>query len=296
MESYNMATSNTSMNDKICLVTGATSGIGKATALGLAQRGATVIITGRNQAKGEEALSEIKARSNNDKVNLMLADFASLESTRQLAEQFKQKYQQLHVLINNAGLAAYKRQVTQDGFEKTFEVNYVAPFLLTNLLLDTIKASAPARIINVSSEAQAAGKIYFNDLQLEKNFNFGRAYSQSKLAEVLFTYELARKLQGTGVTVNCLHPGVVATNIWQHSPSFIRPVIKSLVNLFALTPEEGARTSLYLATSPDVADVTGKYFTKSVPKRSSEISYNEAAQQQLWDMSVQMVKLPVTVS
>ena len=291
-----MATSNTSMNDKICLVTGATSGIGKATALGLAQRGATVIITGRNQAKGEEALSEIKARSNNDKVNLMLADFASLESTRQLAEQFKQKYQQLHVLINNAGLAAYKRQVTQDGFEKTFEVNYVAPFLLTNLLLDTIKASAPARIINVSSEAQAAGKIYFNDLQLEKNFNFGRAYSQSKLAEVLFTYELARKLQGTGVTVNCLHPGVVATNIWQHSPSFIRPVIKSLVNLFALTPEEGARTSLYLATSPDVADVTGKYFTKSVPKRSSEISYNEAAQQQLWDMSVQMVKLPVTVS
>src|SRR6266480_4881819 len=202
-----MPTLNTSMQGKVCVVTGANSGIGKATAMGLAQMGATVVMICRDPAKGEEAQHEIKEKSGNDAIDLMLADLTSQASIRQLAENIQQRYQQLHVLINNAGGVNLTRRGTSDGFEATFAVNYLAPCPLTNLLLDKLKASSPARIVNVSSESHQSGYITMDDLEFEKGYRLMRAYGQSKLALVLFTYELARRLQGAGVTANCLHPG-----------------------------------------------------------------------------------------
>src|SRR5947208_1507841 len=191
-----MPSSNTSMQGKVCIVTGANSGIGKATTLGLAQMGATVVMVCRDQSKGEQAQNEIKEKSENDAIDLMLADLSSQESIHRLAENFQQHYQQLHVLINNAGVANLSRRETVDGLEMTFAVNYLAPFLLTNLLLDKLKTSAPARIVNVSSAAHTSGSIQMDDLQAEKLYRPMRTYPQSKLAVVLFTYELARRLQG----------------------------------------------------------------------------------------------------
>jgi NAD(P)-dependent dehydrogenase (short-subunit alcohol dehydrogenase family) len=288
-----MLTSNTSMQGKICMVTGANSGIGKATAMGLAEMGATVVMVSRDLARGKAAQSEIKAKSGNDAVDLLLADLSSQQSIRQLAEDFKQRYSQLHVLINNAGMSSLRRRETVDGLEVTFAVNHLAPFLLTNVLLDVIKASAPSRIINVSSDAHEAGYIKMDDLQSEKKYM--RAYGQSKLALVLFTYELARRLQGTGVTANCLHPGFVATNFGQNGTGPLgRGVIKFL-SRFGMSPEEGAKTSIFLATSPEVEGVTGKYFVKSIPKRSAPITYDETLQRQLWEESARLVKLPMKV-
>jgi NAD(P)-dependent dehydrogenase (short-subunit alcohol dehydrogenase family) len=219
-----MSITRTNMQGKICLVTGANSGIGKATVMGLARQGATVIMVSRNAAKGEAARDELRAKSGNSAIDLLLADLSSQQSIRQLAENFKQRYTQLHVLINNAGGYYMKRQESPDGLEMTLAVNYLAPFLLTNLLLDTLKASAPARIINVSSTAQASNFIDMDDLQATKHYSGGRAYGQSKLAEVLFTYELARRLQGTGVTANCLHPGFVASNFGQSNANPSAPL------------------------------------------------------------------------
>ena len=291
-----MPTMNTSMQGKICLVTGATSGIGKATALGLAQMGATVVMVGRDREKGEAVQREIKTKSGNEAVDLLLADLSSQESIRQLAEDFLQRYTKLHVLINNAGLISLRRRETVDGLEVTFAVNLLAPFLLTNLLLDVIKASAPSRIINVSSASHEAGYINMDDLQLEGHYRYLRAYGQSKLALVLFTYELARRLQGTGVTANCLHPGFVASNFGQNGTG---PISRAVVNLifssFGISPEEGAKTSIFLATSPEVEGVTGKYFVKSIPKRSAPITYDESLQRQLWEESARLVKLPMKV-
>lgn len=287
-------TLNTSMQGKICLVTGATSGIGKATALGLAQMGASVVIVSRDREKGEAVQREIKTESRNDAVDLLLADLSSQESIRQLVDNFLERYTKLHVLINNAGTVSLRRRETVDGLETTFAVNQLAPFLLTNLLLDVIKASAPSRIINVSSNSHEAGYIKMDDLQSEKHYRFMRAYGQSKLALVLFTYELARRLQGTGVTANCLHPGFVATNIGQDGSG---PVGRALVNLIfsslGISPEEGAKTTIFLATSPEVEGVTGKYFVKSIPKRSVPVTYDETLQRQLWEESARLVKLPV---
>lgn len=291
-----MPTLNTSMQGKICMVTGATSGIGKETALGLAQMGAIVVLVGRDHARGEAAQSEIKTKSGNNAVDLLLADLSSQESIRQLAESFLQKYTQLHVLINNAGVFMLTRRKTVDGLEMTFAVNQLAPFLLTNLLLDVLKSSAPARIVNVSSDAHEAGYIKMDDLQAEKQYRFMRPYGQSKLAVVLFTYELARRLQGTGVTANCLHPGFVATNIGQSGVGSVgRAVVKFIFSNLGISAEEGAKTSIYLASSPDVEGVTGKYFVKSIPKRSAAISYDETLQRQLWEESARLVKLPVKV-
>jgi len=280
------------MQGKICMVTGANSGIGKATALELAQMGATVVMVCRDRAKGEEAQNEITTKSRNNAVDLLLADLSSQQSIRQLVENFQHHYTHLHVLINNAGAAfPGRRRETVDGLEMTFAVNYLAPFLLTNLLLDVLKASAPARIVNVSSDAQASGYIQMDDLQSEKLYRPMRTYPQSKLAVVLFTYELARRLQGTGVTANCLHPGFVATHIGQ---SDVGPAVRLLVKVigsFGASPQEGAKTSIYLASSPDVEGVTGKYFVKSIPKRSAAISYDESLQQQLWEQSAKMVNV-----
>jgi NAD(P)-dependent dehydrogenase (short-subunit alcohol dehydrogenase family) len=289
-----MLTVNSSMQGKTCMVTGANSGIGKATALGLAQMGANVVMVARDRARGEVAQNEVKAKSGNNSVDLLVADLSSQESIRKLVENFKQHYKQLHVLINNAGVFMLTRRETVDGLEVTFAVNYLAPFLLTNLLLDVLKASVPARIVNVSSEAHENGYIKMDDLQTKKNYRAFRAYGQSKLALVMFTYELARRLQGTGVTANCLHPGFVATNIGQSGVVPVaRPVAKFVLSLLGISPEEGAKTSIYLATSTDVEDVTGKYFVKSVISRSAPISYDESLQRQLWDESAKLVKLPV---
>ncbi len=289
-----MLTVNTSMQGKACMVTGANSGIGKATALGLAQVGANVVMVARDRARGEVAQNEVKAKSGNNSVDLLVADLSSQQSIRQLVENFKQHYKQLYVLINNAGVFMLTRRETVDGLEITFAVNYLAPFLLTNLLLDVLKASAPARIVNVSSEAHENGYIKMDDLQAKKNYRSFRAYGQSKLALVMFTYELARRLQGTGVTANCLHPGFVATNIGQSGVVPVaRPVAKFVLSFLGISPEEGAKTSIYLATSTDVEDVTGKYFVKSVIRRSAPISYDESLQRQLWEGSAKLVKLPV---
>lgn len=291
-----MQTLNTSMQGKVCIVTGANSGIGKATSLGLAQMGATVVMVCRERTKGEEAQNEIKTKSGNDAIDLLLADLSSQDSLRQLVENFLQHYTQLHVLVNNAGGVNLSRRVTVDGFEMTFAVNYLAPFLLTNLLLDKLKASAPARIVNVSSESHQSGYIKMDDLQLEKKYRLMRAYGQSKLALVLFTYELARRLQGAGVTANCLHPGFVATNIGQSGVGRVgRSIVKLIFSSLGISPEEGAKTSIYLASSPDIEGVTGKYFVKSIPVRSAPISYDESLQRQLWEESAKLVNLPVKV-
>jgi len=287
-----MSILNNRMQGKVCMVTGANSGIGKATALGLAQMGATVVMVCRDRARGEAAQSEIKTKSGNTSVDLLLADLSSQQSIRQLVESFKQSYTQLHVLINNAGVFMLRRRATVDGLEMTFAVNFLAPFLLTNLLLDLLKASAPARIVNVSSEAHEGGFIKIDDLQTKKHYRPMRAYGQSKLALVLFTYELARRLEGTGVTANCLHPGFVATNIGQSGLGLIgRTVAKFILTLLGISPEEGAKTSIYLASSPDVEGITGKYFVKSMARESAPISYDESLQRQLWEKSATLVNL-----
>jgi len=286
-----MPTVNSSMHGKICMVTGANSGIGKATALALAQMGATVVMVCRDRARGEEARSEITTKSRNNAVDLLLADLSSQQSIRQLVEHFKQRYTHLHVLINNAGAAFPGRRETVDGLEMTFAVNYLAPFLLTNLLLDVLKASAPARIVNVSSNSHKSGYIQMDDLQEEKRYRSMQVYGQSKLAVVLFTYELARRLQGTGVTANCLHPGFVATHFGQRDVGPAFRLLVKLIGSFGTSPQKGAKTSIYLASSPEVEGVTGKYFVKSIPKRSAAISYDESLQRQLWEQSAKLVNV-----
>ncbi len=286
-----MPTIDSSMQGKICMITGANSGIGKETALGLARMGASVVMVCRDRARGEAAQNEVKLKSGNNKVDLLLADLSSQQSIRQLVEDFQSRYSQLHVLVNNAGVYMLTRRETVDGLEMTFAVNTLAPFLLTDLLLDTLKASAPARIINVSSAAHEQGYLNLDDLQSRQGFPLMRAYGQSKLALLMLTYALARRLEGTGVTANALHPGFVATNIGQSGvPAFLRPLVRLILAIPGLSPEEGAKTSIYLASSPDVADISGRYFVKSIPVRSIPISYDEALQEKLWEACARLVK------
>ena len=286
-----MPTVTSSMQGKICLVTGANSGIGKATALALAQMGATVVMVCRDRARGEQARSEIITQSKNNAVELLLADLSSQQSIRQLVEHFQQHYTHLHVLINNAGAAFPGRRETVDGVEMTLAVNYLAPFLLTHLLLDVLKASAPARVVNVSSGSHEAGYIKLDNLQSKNPYGSMKVYGQAKLAVVLFTYELARRLEGTGVTVNCLHPGFVATHFGQRDAGPAFRLLVKVIGSFGTSPEKGAKTSIYLASSPKVEDVTGHYFVKSMPKRSASISYDELLQRHLWEQSAQLVNV-----
>jgi NAD(P)-dependent dehydrogenase (short-subunit alcohol dehydrogenase family) len=278
------------MKDKVVMITGANSGIGKAASLALARMGATVVMVVRNKERGEAARSEIIRKTQNNSVGLLLADLSSLESVRQLAADFKKKYPKLDVLINNAGLFNQRRRVTSDGYENTFATNYLASFLLTNLQLDLLKAAAPSRIINVSSVGHYNGHINFDDLNLEKEYGGWKAYGQSKLALVLFTHELARKLQGTGVTVNAVHPGTVATNIWSRP---LGPVgfIMALPKLFMTSPEKGAETIVYLASSSDAKVLNGEYLEKLKVKKSSDESYDEEIAQRLWDVSAKLTHL-----
>jgi NAD(P)-dependent dehydrogenase (short-subunit alcohol dehydrogenase family) len=273
------------MAGKICLVTGATSGIGKVTATALAAQGAEVILVGRNRQKAEDSVRWIKSETGNEAVDYLLADFSDLQEVRELAISFKEKYSRLDVLVNNAGAFFNSRNKTGYGVEATFLVNHLAPFLLTNLLLETIQNSAPARIINVASDAHKMGKIDFDDLEF-KRFYFGMlAYGRSKLANILFTYELDRRLAGCGVTVNSLHPGQIATDIWRTNFSIFGPALKWLMGLFALTPEEGADTTIYLASSPDVDHISGKYFVKREPVPSSPTTYDTKLAQSFWQLS-----------
>jgi len=277
-----------SMEGKICIITGANSGIGKVTAIGLAKMNATIIMMCRSKERGEEAQKEIIELTGNKKVDLFLCDLSSQESIRKFVSEFKSKYQKLHVLINNAGVMLSKRIVSVDGLEMNFAVNYLAPFLLTNLLLDVLKKSAPSRIINVSSAAHRMAKIDFDDLQSEKmKYRLFKIYGASKLALMLFSYELSRKLEGTSVTVNTLHPGVVNTNLGQDQSSFS----KGFAKLFFKKPEKGAETSIYLASSQEVEGITGKYFAKKQQKQSSEESYNEDYAERLWELSTEMTQL-----
>lgn len=282
------------MKDKTVLITGATNGIGKAAALEISKQGATLVIIGRDQTKTETVVNELRSTSGNNNVDYLLADLSSQASIRKLADDFKAKYSKLEVLINNAGGVFDKRQTTVDGLEYTFAFNHLAYFLLTHLLLDVLKASAPSRIINVSSSAEGFGKIDFDDLQSEKKYSGFPVYSTSKLANVMFTYELAKRLQGTGVTANALHPGRVKTGFGDNSQTpMMRLLMAAIKNLGALTPEQGADTVVYLATSPEVETITGKYFDKRKEKKTNPQSYDDSANKRLWDESARLVKLNV---
>jgi retinol dehydrogenase 14 len=281
------------MNGKTVLITGGTAGIGKATAQGLAALGAHVVLVARDPAKGDRTVAELRRQTGNDRVEMLLADLSAQASVRALAAQVD-RFPRLDVLINNAGGFWATRRTTVDGLEHTFAVNHLAPFLLTNLLLDKLKASAPARVVTVSSGAQAMGKLNFADLQGEKGYNGQFAYNQSKLANVMFCYALARRLEGTGVTSTVLHPGIARTNFGHDDPT---PMIKMIITWFKpflKTPEKGARTSIYLASSPEVEGVTAEYFSGRRVRRSAKLSHDHAAGERLWHESERLVGLTVT--
>lgn len=278
------------MKDKVCLVTGGTGGIGLATARGLAEQGATVVVAGRDQGKGASAAARLRQETGNPAVEFMGADLSAMGEVRRLAEEFGERHAYLHVLVNNAGGFYRKRRLSADGIEMIWALNYLSPFLLTNLLLATLQGSGPARIVNVSSDMQRIGQIDFADLQGERRYSNVRAYAQSKLALIMFTYELARRLEGTQVTANAVHPGFVATDIYRDygwPTKLVRPIIR----LIALSPEEGAQTSLYVASSPEVAGVSGQYFKEQVPAASTPASYDADAARRLWEIAVEMTGL-----
>jgi NAD(P)-dependent dehydrogenase (short-subunit alcohol dehydrogenase family) len=280
------------IKDKVCMVTGANSGIGKQTALGLAKMGAHVVMVCHSKKRGEAARAEITDESGNDAVDLMIADLVSQKEIRRLAKDFKNRYNRLDVLINNAGVSLDKKKESPDGVEVTFTVNYFAPFLLTHLLLDILKASAPSRVVNVSSFVHRwTNKIRFDDLARENGFSATGVYAESKLAVLMFSYELARRLAGTGITVNALNPGLVNTNLGHDFTGFLSITGWVLKNVFAISPQKGALTSIYLASSPEVEGVTGKYFFKQKPKSSSKVSYNEEDWQRLWNISEKLTGL-----
>ncbi len=275
------------MKGRVCLVTGATSGIGKVTARALAGMGATVLVVGRNQAKTQAILDEIKQATGNANLDLFLADLSVQQQVRDLAEAVLSRHPHLHVLVNNAGATNRTRSVSSDGIEMTFAVNHLAYFLLTNLLLDRLKSDAPTRIVNVSSDAHKGAKIPFDDLNSERRYRGFRVYGQTKLANILFTYELARRLKGSGVTANCLHPGLIATG-FGHNDGGLLSLGLRLVGPFLKKPEQGAETSIYLASSPKVEGVSGEYFVNRKSIKSSPASYDEAAARRLWEISAKM--------
>jgi NAD(P)-dependent dehydrogenase (short-subunit alcohol dehydrogenase family) len=283
-----------SMAGKTVLVTGGTGGIGKATAMGLARLGARVGITGRDRARAESAAADIRSASGNLAVDVFVADMSSQAQVRRLAQEVLDAYPRLDVLVNNVGGFWNTRRITADGLEHTFALNHLAPFLLTNLLLDRLRASAPARIVTLSSGAQAMGRIDFDDLQGERSFSGQRAYNQSKLANVTFTYELSRRLEGTGVTATVLHPGVVRTAFGAENPAGWQRAFLPVVRPFMKSPERGADTPIYLASAAEVAGVSGRYFANRKPKQSNKASYDIAVQARLWRVSAELVGLTST--
>lgn len=272
------------------LVTGGTSGIGLEASVALARCGARVLLTGRDPGRTEAAIADVKARSGSAEVSHLLCDFSSQAEVRRLAEAVLARGDQLHVLINNAGGVNKKRRLTVDGIEMTFAVNHLGPFLLTNLLRDLLVQSAPARVVTVASIGHRHGTLDFADLGYQQGYRIMRAYARSKLANVLFAAELARRLQGSGVTSNSLHPGAVATRIWSGAPTWVKPFIAILRPTF-LTAAQGAENVVQLAASPDLEGVTGQYFEKGVPVAPAALAQDEALARKLWEVSAEMVGL-----
>lgn len=283
------------MNDKVGLVTGATRGIGEMTARALALRGVHVLLVGRNEARCEDAVRRIRAESGNPAVEHLVADLSLQADVRRLAAQVKEKTPKLDILVNNAGGMFLKRQETADGIELTLALNHLAYFLLTNLLLDCLHASASARIVNVASDAHRMVRgIDFDDIQARRRYRGLRVYGQSKLANLLFTFELARRLRGSRVSANALHPGLVATSIFSNNGAF-GWIMTRAASLFGLSSEDGAQTSIYLATSPEVEGASGQYFENKVPSTPSPAARDEAAARRLWKVSEELTGLSATV-
>jgi NAD(P)-dependent dehydrogenase (short-subunit alcohol dehydrogenase family) len=276
---------------KVCIITGSNSGIGKETAFASAEMGANVVMVVRNLEKGQEALEEIVTKTGNHSVSLMVCDMSSMASIRGFVSDLKKSYDHLDVLINNAGAEFVKRQLTAEGFEQTFAVDYLAPFLLTYELLDLLKAGAPSRIINVSSGLAKNGKVDFDDLQNEKNYKGMQAYSNAKLMLMMFTYELSRRLAGTGVTVNVLMPGFVATNLGKNSGSLRSAIMFTMVRPIQINAKKGAETSVYLASADEVKNVSGKCFAKKKEATTCPVSYDTIVQGRLWSETVKLLKL-----
>lgn len=284
------------LNGKTLLITGATSGIGFEAAVALAAMGGRIVMVGRDPRKTTEKVAEAKHRSSSNQIESLLCDFSSQAQIRKLAADFRATHQRLDVLINNAGTVFPDRRLTEDGLESTFAVNHLAYFLLTHLLLDLIERSAPARVVNVASKAHYSGSMNFEDLGFARGFGTFKAYARSKLGNVLFTRELARRLAGKGVTANVLHPGVVATGIWSHgAPTYAR-FLNPLLNLYAklamVTPAKGAETIVYLASSPEVEGKSGLYFDDQREKVPGALALDDQLAAQLWAESARLVKLP----
>ncbi len=278
------------MAGRTVLVTGGSGGIGRATALGLAAMGAHLAITGRDRGRAEDTAREIRA-AGAGQVDVLVADLSAQSEVRRLAGEVLQRLSRIDVLVNNVGGYWNTRHVTADGLERTFAVNHLAPFLLTNLLLGRLRQSTPARVVTVSSNVQALGRIDFEDLQAERSYSGARAYSQSKLANVLFTYELARRLQGTSVTANALHPGVVRTALGAEDPRAVQRLLMPVMRPFMKAPAQGAATSVYLASAPGLEQVTGRFFAGRKPRKSAKRSYDPAAAARLWQVSADLAQV-----
>jgi NAD(P)-dependent dehydrogenase (short-subunit alcohol dehydrogenase family) len=277
-----------SMQGKTVIVTGATNGIGLISARELAGMGARVVVISRNQQKCVTVAEQIKTQTGNSQVEYIAADLSTRAGVQQAAHEFKKQHTRLDVLLNNAGAVFMSRQLSKDGIELTFALNHLNYFHLTILLLDVLKASDSARIVNVSSDAHRGAKLVFDDLQSEKNYNGMTVYSRSKLANLLFTYELARKLDGARVTANALHPGFVSTGFGKNNGKLMK-IVLGLLSPIQRSPEEGAQTSVYLASSPEVQKITGKYFADCKPLESDPASYERSAAEKLWQMSLEMI-------
>jgi NAD(P)-dependent dehydrogenase (short-subunit alcohol dehydrogenase family) len=275
------------MQGRVCVVTGASSGIGKAAALGLARLRAHVVLVCRNQARADATQAAIREATGNTTVDVVLADLSSQAEIHRLAQALLARYPQLHVLINNAGVLNWRRAVSVDGIESVFAVNHLAYFLLTNLLLERLAASAPARVINVASDAHTWAPSQLDDLQSERRYQPFRVYGQSKLCNILFTRELARRLDGTRVTVNAVHPGGVATGLGMNN-GWWATLIAGALKPFILSPEQGADTVLYLATAAEVDGVTGKYFEKRREQQPSRLALDDGEAQRLWRVSADL--------
>jgi len=278
------------MNGKTILITGASAGIGLQTALELAKQGAEVVMVGRDEGRTAQAVELVKSQTGNQAISYLLADLSSQKDVRKLAQDFKNKYNKLDVLLNNAGAIFLSRKVSVDGYEMSLALNHLNYFLLTDLLLDMVKAGPSGRIVNVASRAHYGGHVNFDDLQSQHGYNGMKVYGTSKLMNVLFTYELARRLQSTNVTANCLHPGFVASNFAGNNGWFVRMGMKFMSGRISV--EDGAKCSIYLASSPDVQGVSGKYFNYDLKEtRSSDESYDEAEAKRLWDVSEKLVSV-----
>jgi NAD(P)-dependent dehydrogenase (short-subunit alcohol dehydrogenase family) len=279
---------NPSMKGKVILITGGTDGIGKEAAKQLAMMGGRIVIVGRNPEKTEDVLAELKSIAGNGEVSYLLADLSSQSEIRQLAQDFRDRFDRLDVLVNNAGSVFLRRRLSVDGIEMTFALNHLAYFLLTNLLLDLLKTNAPSRVVNVSSGSHLRGEMNFTDVNLSRGYFFQRAYGQSKLANVMYTFELASRLEGKEVTANCLHPGFVKTNMGAHYNWIVR-LLKPLIFRTGIPVEDGAETLVYLASSPEVIGISGKYYYRMKPRDTNPLANDKDGQRRLWELSERMV-------